>query len=54
MCRRATCRNCGRPTYAGCGQHVEPVLKGIPRSKRCACPRDMAKPVGLLSRLLGR
>ena len=54
MCRRVTCRNCGLPTYAGCGQHVEQVLKGIPRSKRCTCPRELAKPASLLSRLLGR
>jgi hypothetical protein len=54
MCRRVTCRNCGQPTYAGCGQHVEQVLKGVPRSKRCGCPRELAKPVGLMSRLFGR
>lgn len=54
MCRLVTCRNCCLPTYAGCGEHVEQVLKGIPASKRCACPRELAKPVGMLSRLLGR
>lgn len=23
MCRAVVCRKCGKPTWAGCGQHVE-------------------------------
>jgi hypothetical protein len=26
MCRRVDCKQCGKPTYAGCGAHVEQVL----------------------------
>jgi hypothetical protein len=37
MCRPATCRSCGKATYAGCGMHVEQVLAGVPQSERCAC-----------------
>jgi len=37
MCQRATCRNCGKATYRGCGQHVEQVLAGVPASQRCSC-----------------
>lgn len=56
MCRPATCRTCGKATYAGCGQHVEQVLRGVPKNERCSCP-PAARAVGgkgLLSRLLGR
>jgi len=42
MCRRVTCRKCGRPTYAGCGAHVEQVLGGVPPSERCHCREDAA------------
>ena len=35
MCRRITCKKCGKPTYAGCGQHVEQVLAGVPKGQRC-------------------
>jgi hypothetical protein len=54
MCRRVTCRNCDKATYAGCGQHVDQVLRGIPASQRCRCPRDLARPRSVLSRLFGR
>ncbi len=37
MCARVTCTTCGRPTWDGCGQHVEEALTGVPQSERCAC-----------------
>ncbi len=36
MCRRVTCKTCGKATYSGCGQHVDQVLAGVPTSARCA------------------
>ena len=41
---------CGKPTWAGCGAHVEQALRGVPPEKRCQCPR----PKSILARLLGR
>ncbi len=43
MCRRVDCSKCGRPTYAGCGAHVEEVLGGVPREERCRCREERAK-----------
>ncbi len=40
MCRRVQCETCGKPTYAGCGQHIEQVLAGVPAEERCHC-RDV-------------
>ncbi len=37
MCRAITCNRCGRPSWAGCGAHVEQVLRHIPHDKRCRC-----------------
>lgn len=37
MCRRATCDQCGRPTFAGCGMHIEQVLGDVPPAQRCQC-----------------
>lgn len=37
MCRRVTCPKCGKPTFAGCGQHVEQVLGDVPVAQRCSC-----------------
>ncbi|MFJ5228420.1 hypothetical protein ACIQBJ_00855 [Kitasatospora sp. NPDC088391] len=54
MCRRTTCRNCGKATYAGCGMHVEQVLAGVRPADRCACDRAAGKGGGLLARLFGR
>jgi hypothetical protein len=56
MCRPATCRTGGQATYAGCGQHVEQVLRGVPKDQRCSCPPNLRVTggKGLLARLLGR
>jgi hypothetical protein len=58
MCRPAACRSCGKATYAGCGQHVEQVLRGVPQEQRCSCAAAPAADRGgirtLLDRLLRR
>lgn len=40
MCRRVECSRCGRPTFAGCGAHVEQVLGNVPRAERCRCREE--------------
>jgi len=58
MCQRVTCRKCGKPTYAGCGQHIEQVLGNVPPAQRCHC-REEARAAGgeggpsLFKRLFG-
>lgn len=42
MCRQVTCRECGKPGWAGCGAHVEQVLGHVPRSERCRCAEEKA------------
>ncbi|MCO4764271.1 MAG: hypothetical protein KC502_22355 [Myxococcales bacterium] len=37
MCSRIKCYDCGKPTWAGCGAHIELVLRGVPPEDRCAC-----------------
>lgn len=37
MCRRVQCSDCEKPTYAGCGAHVDQVLSDVPRDERCVC-----------------
>ena len=46
MCRRVNCNKCNKPTFAGCGMHIEQVLGDVPRDQRCACKADSqsAKP----------
>lgn len=59
MCRAVNCRVCGKTTWAGCGQHVDQVMAGVPRADRCpgrhseAEKAAAAKP-SFMSRLLGR
>lgn len=43
MCRRVECPQCGKPSFAGCGMHVEQVLAGVPSEQRCQC-RATARP----------
>jgi hypothetical protein len=35
MCARVTCDQCGKATWAGCGQHVDQALLGVPADQRC-------------------
>jgi len=48
MCRRIQCEKCGKPSFAGCGMHVEQVLADVPRAERCRCAEERAseKPPG--------
>ena len=41
MCRRVTCPDCAKPTFAGCGAHVEQVLGDVPKDKRCSCSQTV-------------
>lgn len=58
MCQRITCNSCGKPTYAGCGRHIEQVLGDVPVEKRCACreqkqPRSQDAKESWVKRLFG-
>ena len=55
MCRAVTCKVCQKTTWAGCGQHVDQVMRGVPRNERCAGGHVKEKPTGSFwSRLFGR
>lgn len=41
MCRRIECERCGKPSFAGCGMHVEQVLQDVTPAERCRC-RELA------------
>ena len=53
MCRRVTCRRCGKASWSGCGMHVSQVMAGVPRSERCEGHDDEPR-TGLLSRFRRR
>ena len=55
MCRQVGCKVCGKTSWAGCGQHVDQVMQGVPKSQRCPgheAPADTGK--GLFARIFGR
>lgn len=52
MCRAVTCRTCGKTTWAGCGQHVDQVMRGVPAAQRCTGhPREASAKTGFWGRL---
>ncbi|MGC8509257.1 MAG: hypothetical protein ACP5PB_00075 [Acidimicrobiales bacterium] len=56
MCHRTTCRTCHKPTWSGCGNHIEQALAGVPKVERCTCrenPPERANAGGFFSRLRG-
>jgi hypothetical protein len=54
MCYPATCEQCGKTTWSGCGQHVEDVRRGVPAAQWCAGHPDVRPSGGFLARLFGR
>ncbi|MBE1494049.1 hypothetical protein H4696_001149 [Amycolatopsis lexingtonensis] len=52
MCQRIVCSKCGKPSYQGCGNHVEQVLGDVPAAQRCSCSAEQPerKPWRLFSR----
>jgi len=43
MCHKITCATCNKPTWEGCGEHIEYALKGVQLNERCTCPREQVK-----------
>lgn len=54
MCRQVTCRKCGKTTWAGCGQHVNQVMKGVPQSQRCKGHENDPSEPGFFARIFGK
>ncbi|KAI9237652.1 MAG: hypothetical protein BYD32DRAFT_416027 [Podila humilis] len=44
MCFAVKCNKCGKTTWKGCGMHVEQVMRDVPKSQQCECPREGAAP----------
>jgi hypothetical protein len=56
MCHQTTCRICKKTTWAGCGQHKDQVLRGVPKSQRCSCTaaeKEAARKATFFGRLFG-
>lgn len=43
MCRRVVCKKCGKPSWVGCGAHIESVLGDVPADQRCKCKAAAAQ-----------
>lgn len=54
MCQPTTCRQCGKTTWTGCGQHVDQVMRGVKPADRCPGHEQPAPGAGFFSRLFGR
>lgn len=56
MCRAVTCRTCGKTTWAGCGRHVDQVMRNVRSEDRCPGHEkdETSASGGFLARLFGR
>ncbi len=57
MCQRVQCSSCEKPSYAGCGRHIEQVLGDVPREARCRCREtrsDGKQEPSFFSRIFGK
>ena len=37
MCKKVTCNSCAKPTWEGCGEHIEAALGDVAVADRCTC-----------------
>jgi hypothetical protein len=37
MCSKVICSRCNKPTWSGCGEHIEEALVGVSVGERCNC-----------------
>jgi len=37
MCVAVRCPECGKATWAGCGDHIDEALSRFPEEQRCTC-----------------
>ena len=51
MCRQVRCRKCGKTTWAGCGNHVKEVMRGVSAANRCPGHENDPKEPGFFSKL---
>ena len=54
MCRAVACKQCGKTTWAGCGQHVDQVMRGVRTADRCQGHVAEPRGPGFFARLFGR
>lgn len=54
MCRAVKCRQCGKTTWAGCGQHVSMVRASVPRDNWCSGHEGASTSGGFFARIFGR
>jgi hypothetical protein len=59
MCQQVTCKVCQKKTWAGCGQHVQQVMSGVPKAQQCSCTAAdkaayKAAHPGFFARIFGR
>lgn len=55
MCSPVKCRQCGKTTWAGCGNHVDAVKRSVPAGQWCGGHQStQSKDNGFFSRIMGR
>jgi hypothetical protein len=37
MCYPVECPRCHKTTWAGCGEHVDQVMRDVPPAQQCSC-----------------
>ncbi|KAI8341593.1 hypothetical protein EDC96DRAFT_522552 [Choanephora cucurbitarum] len=43
MCRKVTCPDCKKFTWAGCGLHIDQALAGLKDEEICKCKESKQK-----------
>lgn len=54
MCSPTPCRKCGKTTWSGCGEHVDQVMRNVPKADQCKGHENEPSSGGFFARMFGR
>ncbi len=54
MCSLVICNQCKKPTWSGCGEHIEQALDGVAKEDRCQGHENDSVEGGFLKKIFGK
>jgi hypothetical protein len=54
MCSLVICNQCKKPTWSGCGEHIEQALDGVAKEDRCQGHENDSVTGGFLKKIFGK
>ena len=54
MCSLVICSQCKKPTWSGCGEHIEQALDGVAKEDRCQGHENLSATPRFINKIFGK